>query len=314
MLRIILIILAGLTFSGSKLTVIADEIGDNSSNGTILSINDAQAKLVQNTNIAAPIAGNLLRLDVQPGDQIEPGSTLLILDASLAKRELEAAQAAYEAAALQAENQVSVRYAQRTSEVKRRELQQSKEANSRYEGSVTATEIDRLQLLIDQADLSIQQAEHELHVAAATAEEKRAICRLSDERVQQHTIDTPIAGSVAETLVQVGQWVEPGQPLVRLISLDPIQVSCFVDGNRWDRSLIGHPVTFEFKAPRGVQDELELDASVEAPAPVSLSGRVSFVSEELNPVTSQIRLDAEINNPNGRLRPGVRGRLLIQRK
>jgi macrolide-specific efflux system membrane fusion protein len=46
-------------------------------------------------------------------------------------------------------------------------------------------------------------------------------------------------------------------------------------------------------------------------APVALAGHVTFVSPELHPVTGQARLWATLANPDGRLRAGMHGRLVI---
>lgn len=267
-----------------------------------MTIADAQVVRIQDTLIAAPIGGLVDELLVREGHPVDEGQTLVQMDATRATAESVAARAAYRGALIQAENDVNTRYARRTLDVRRREMSQSVEANDRYPGSVTATEIDRLQLVIDQAALSIEQAEHALQVARAKVDETAAAVELAKLRVDQHRIASRVAGRIAETHVQVGQWIEAGAPVARIVSLDPIRISAFVDGRIYDRSLVGKRVEFVRKA------ESDETKSIKE---IRLSGKVTFVSDELNPITSQVRLWADVANPNELLRPGMRGRLII---
>ena len=270
-----------------------------------ITIADSQVLSIHNAVIASPIAGLVRQCRVHEGDAIGANQVLIELDDTRATEELAAAYAAHEAALIQANNDVNIRYAQRTLEVRRRELMQSIEANERYSGSVTKTEIDRLQLVIDQAELSVEQAKQERSVAEATVNEKAAAVNLGQLRVNEHSIESMIAGRIAEVSVQAGQWIEAGAPVVRILSLDPIRISGFIDGRVYNRSLVGRPVTFH-QTPSAESDS---ENTIE---PMKLSGHVSFVSDELNPITSQVRLWAEVANPDEVIRPGMRGRLVIE--
>jgi macrolide-specific efflux system membrane fusion protein len=269
-----------------------------------IEIADVQVSLIQNTFVAAPIAGVVADVMVAEGDQVAVQTPLVQLDSEQAKTELEAAQAAYEAARLEGENDVDARYAKRTLEVRQRELQQSEIANRQFPGSVSQTEIAKLQLVVDQSRLAIEQAEHELLVARATAREKLATARIVQTRLEKHGVKAPVSGYVTEVAVEPGEWVEAGKPIVRIISLDPIRVECFVDGRLHGPELVGRRIEFfpaRGDAPRDGGDQAK-----------PLTGQVTFVSPELNPVTGQIRLWATIDNPNLTARAGMRGRIVIQ--
>jgi macrolide-specific efflux system membrane fusion protein len=267
-----------------------------------IEIADAQVSLIQNTFVAAPIAGVVAEVLVAEGDQVESGRRLVQLDSLQAKTELEAARAAYEAARLQSDNDVNERYARRTLEVRQRELQQSMEANSQFPGSISETEIAKLQLVVDQSRLAIEQAQHESQIARANGMEKLAAMRIVEARVGKHGVQATVAGNVVEVAIEPGEWVEAGKPIVRIISLNPIRVECFVDGREYGPELVGRGIEF-FPA-----------AAVNAKQQTPLRGKVSFVSPELHPVTGQARLWATIDNPNLAARAGMRGRLVIRSK
>ncbi len=278
-----------------------DAMAQEAKSGPI-EIADAQVSLIQNTFVAAPIAGVVAEVLVSEGDQVESGRRLVQFDAEQAQTELDAARAGYDAARLESDNDVSERYATRTFEVRQRELQQSVEANSQFTGSVSEAEIAKQQLVVDQARLAIEQAQHDLKILRARAVEKLAAMKIVEARVRKHGVQATVAGTVAEVAIEPGEWVEAGKPIVRVISLNPIRVECFVDGRMYGPGLVG----------RGIEFFLANTASAESETP--LRGKVTFVSPELNPVTGQARLWATIDNPKLAARAGMRGRLVIGSK
>ena len=266
------------------------------SNPKTIEIEGAQTTLVTDLTLAAPIAGRVMSVAVTEGQEVSKSDVLVQLDDRRAKAELAAAESAAMAAKLRSTSDVDQRYAERTREVRMRELEQSIDANKRYQNSVTATEIDRLQLVIDQAGLSIEQARKELEVAEAQADEKLSLVEMAKLRLSEHGVDSPVEGNVAETMVSVGEWVEAGAPLLRVVSLDPIRVSGFVHGSE----LKGRPVEFEWTQSIDGEDQS-----------IVLNGEVTFVSLEVHPVNSQVRMWATLRNPDQIARPGVRGTMRI---
>lgn len=286
----------------------------------VLLSEQAQLSLTSNIVVASPHPGSIASLSVKEGDFVREGDRLGQLDAEIAEAELVAAEAAYEAARLQSVNDVDRQFAVRSLEVRARELEQSELANRRYSGSVSNTELEKLRLVVEQSRLAIEQATHEQQVAEATADEKAAAMRIAQARLNKHRLIAPSSGIVAEVTAEAGEWVEPGKPVMRLISLDPIRVECFVDGRKHGPELVGHSVEFRLDSagvPGTENDDLEL-ASNELPAPQDelasneldiYRGKVVFVSSELHPVTGQARIWAELENAKYKLRAGMVGRL-----
>ena len=90
--------------------------------------------------------------------------------------------------------------------------------------------------------------------------------------------------------------MNPGDTIARMINLETLRVEALVDGNTYGNELVGRAMTF-------VPASSELNAC---------EGRVVFVSPELHPVTGQVRLVGEIQNPDGVLRAGMKGSLAIK--
>lgn len=286
-------------------------VAQSASSDEQIVIADAQVSLIQNTFIAPPISGVVLSVDVAEGDQVEVGQLLVQLDDDQVLAELEAAESAFEAAELVSTNDVDARYAKRTLDVRQRELEQSLIANRQFPGSISETEIAKLQLVVDQSRLAIEQAEHELRVSQAKAREQQAAVKIAEARVRKHAVTAPVSGEAVEVDVQPGQWVEAGKQLVRIISQDPLRVECFVDGRRYGSELVGRDVTF---TPSAVETDSGLGAADDDATSGALKGTVTFVSPELHPVTGQSRLWATIQNPARKARAGMQGSVVISAK
>lgn len=270
-------------------------VAESAAGGGAILINDAQLSLIQNTEIASPLAGIVETVTIKGGDRVGPGQSMIQLNTDQVATELRAASAAFEAARLEAANDVDARYARRTLKVRQRELQQNLEANQGFAGAISETEIEKLQLVVNQSELAIEQALHDLQVSAAVAREKAAAAEIVQSRLDKHSVTSPIDARVVDVMVQAGQWVESGQPVVRLISLDPIRVECFVDGQKHGDELVGSRVEF---TTHGKPSKI-------------LRGSVDFVSPEIHPVTGQARLWATLKNPDEDARAGMRGTLVI---
>ena len=270
---------------------------DTESPSDALVIEDAQTSLIKNAFIAAPLPGVVSSVDVQEGDQVQADAVLVRLREDLAEKELVAAKAALDAARMESDNDVNLRYAKRTLQVREHEMQQSRLANQAYPGAVSDFELEEIRLKVDQAALAIEQAQHDLMVAAAAAVEKQAAVSIAQTRLEQHTVRTRVEGMVAEIDVQPGEWVEAGEPIVRILSLDPIRVEGFVDGKTHGPQLVGRAVQF---TPAGANNG------------EPLRGRVTFVSPEMHPVTGQVRLWATVDNPDGKIGSGASGALVVE--
>ena len=261
------------------------------SQGRLISA-QAQASLFINVTIASSMPGEIAHVDVKEGQSIDLGGSLVRLDDELARAELVATQRAFDGSDLQAGNDIDARFASRTLDVRIREYEQSVAANRKFAGTVSETELDRLRLVVDQSRLGIEQAEHEQRVAMALAGEKQAAVDAAAVRLRKHVVIAPHAAQVAEIFVQVGQRIDAGEPIVRLIDLESLKVECLVDAELARQTAAGDRVVFHF----------DYDQMCE--------GQIKFVSSEIHPVTGQVRILATVKNLSQTLRPGTRGRLM----
>jgi macrolide-specific efflux system membrane fusion protein len=119
------------------------------------------------------------------------------------------------------------------------------------------------------------------------------------QRIRRQIV-APFDGTVVQVFVRLGEWVEPGQKALRIVNIDRLKAEGFLRAAGADASLLGAPV------------QLTLDLAGEQAA--AFDGKVSFVSPEVDPITGQVRVWAEIDNHAGRLRPGQSVRMVIEKE
>jgi multidrug efflux pump subunit AcrA (membrane-fusion protein) len=106
-------------------------------------------------------------------------------------------------------------------------------------------------------------------------------------------------GVVASVARDAGEWVEPGDVVLRVIGITRLRAEGFINANLISPKSIGSPVRM-FTASADGQEK-------------SFSGKISFISDEIDPVNQQVNIWAEIDNRELVLRPGDRGRLVISK-
>jgi multidrug efflux pump subunit AcrA (membrane-fusion protein) len=230
-------------------------------------------------------------------------------------------------AALKALNDVAVRHAEKSRDASKAELERAIQARKAFEKSVSLTEIDRLRLILERNDLEIEKAKFEKELAdlqrqvedAATAEHDQTVARLKlgvEQATLQKEVDlltrdlkaraveqaqlqldrrrlrSPLTGEIVEVHRHRGEWLEAGQRVLRIVRLDRLKVEGFAESRAVNGSLRGSAV--RVRVPVTETDQ-----------PATLKGTLVFVSPEIDPVNGQVRVWAEIENPDLVLRPGL---------
>lgn len=259
---------------------------------------DAQLRLKHEVLVPAQVAGQIREVRIREGDAVYAGDMLVSLDDAVASQELVRTERAIESAELPITNDVNRRYAAASLEVNAAEYQKVLDANQRYAGTVSHSEVERRRLVVEQARLAIEQADFETEVARATLQEKVAESELAGVRLHQHRITSPSDGLVVEVLAQPGNWINVGEPVVRVIQTDPLRIEMSLAAAHYDPNLTGRQI--EFSLPNALPS-----------GETTFSGVITFVSPELHPVSGEFRVMGELPNPDRKLLPGMRGQVTI---
>jgi membrane fusion protein (multidrug efflux system) len=165
-------------------------------------------------------------------------------------------------------------------------------------GAVEATRdlarlnFDRLEGLVD--DGAITRAEYDRAGAEqkqSVAQQKQAEAKIEEIRatIARKTIRAPFSGILGLRQVNLGQYLSAGNPVVPLQSLDPIYVNFSV------------PQQNSIQVPVGRSVRITVDDSASS----DFRGKVTAINSVVDEATRNIQVQATLDNPRGRLRPGL---------
>lgn len=253
--------------------------------------------VLKQVEVAAREPGIIEQLDIKEGVLLKTGQEVGHL--KLLRAKLEREQAAFELAAArkESENDVNVRYAHAATDVAVAELEEKIAANKRVKGSVSAAELRRLELEVSRARLQIEQAEHEQEVAKMTTKIREARLNLAEANLARLKIHTPVEGVVVELFRQEGEWVNPGDPICRIVQVHRLRVQGWLPASKYGPEVADRTVTVFVPLPGGKIKEVP--------------GKVTFVSPEVDTATNEFEVWAEVENPKLVLRPGTRASMKI---
>ncbi len=187
-------------------------------------------------------------------------------------------------------------------EVARAEAQlAAMEARVAYTGSDLARG-ERLQAENAIARRDFDEKQNAAREAKANLQAARAALKVAQLNLDYTRITAPIAGRVSRAEVTVGNLVAPGNgpALTSLVSADRIYAAFDVDEQSY------------LKVVNGAQGQaLPVDVGLADEDGYSLQGRLSSVDNRLDSSSGTIRLRALVDNPDGRLLPGLYARVRL---
>ena len=151
--------------------------------------------------------------------------------------------------------------------------------------------LDRIRDLLASQSISkseFDKAEAEFRQATARADNVRAI-------IDKKTVRAPFAGRLGLRLVNLGQILKEGDPVVTLQTLDPVYVNFSLPQQRLSILATGTTV----------------QVSTDAAPGQTFEGIINAVNPEIDPVTRTVRVQATIHNVNETLRPGMFARVEV---
>jgi len=267
-----------------------------------IELEGAILKTIDATSLAAQVAGPLRELLVKEGDIVEANQALGKINDDALRLELEQLKTQIAVAQKKQANDIDERLAEKSLQVAHTEYERAMNANARVPGTYPINEIDRLKLLADRTQLEVERAKYEQELAAFEVTLAQGNYRQTYERYSRHQLSAPAAGVVVSVEKRAGEWVEPGTDLLRIVRIDQLRVEGFISAEVASPRLVGRSARI---AMADKQSSKSTDNQ-------SWPGRVVFVSPDVNPVNSQVRVFIEVDNPDGMLRPGLRVQARIE--
>src|SRR5262245_19898950 len=270
------------------------------SSPTSVEIPSAVIKVSEEVGVPARDAGVLAKIEVKEGQLVEEGDCVVRLLDTDVRLAAERARLEAEIALRKFRNDVDLRYAKKSTEVAKAELARSLDTNEKYPKTVSNSELDRQRLLVDQGELQIEKAEHEREVAGLTRQIHESEHKIASEQLERRTILAPLRGMIVEVLRRRGEWVQPGDTVVRIVRLDKLKAEGFLPAKHAGLDLVGSKARLKVVSADN--------------KPMEFTGHVVFVNPEIDPLNSQVRVWAEVENPDLKLRPGMHATLTIDPK
>ncbi len=261
-----------------------------------IAVQGAILKTIESTSVAAQVSGIIAELDVKEGTVLSAGQALGKIKDEAVRLRLMQLESQVQLAQKKQSNDINERLARKAKEVADNEYQRALRANALVPDTYPLNEIDRLRLVADQAELEVERARYDQDIAKFEVELAVSDYRQTHELQQRHQIDSPVGGVVVSVEKRVGEWVEPGTDLLRIVRIDQLRIEGFLPAPDALPSLVGQPALIDI-----VGDDAK-----------QVTATVVFVSPDVNPVNSQVRVFLEVDNSDGQLRPGLRVNAFIE--
>ena len=113
--------------------------------------------------------------------------------------------------------------------------------------------------------------------------------------ISHKTLIAPFTGRLGIRLIQVGQFLTPGTPVVSLQALDPIYIEFGIPQNELGKIKVGQSI----------------EVNVDAFTSEIFTGNITAIEPQIDIATRNIRIQATLKNSEEKLRPGMFGSIRI---
>jgi RND family efflux transporter MFP subunit len=254
--------------------------------------------------VPAEEAGRLVNIAVRAGQQVKAGDLLARIDDTQARKQKAAAEAEYSAASEKAGSTVDVEAATKAERVAYYAFKSMEDAVKMVQKVVSQNDLNQKQFEWEKMKLAIQQANHQKVVDGFTADAKKAEAELAQNGIERREIRAPFDGVVQEITPHLGEWVKPGDPVLRMIKIDRLSV----EGRA--KAALYNPADL---ADRNINVQVTLAGGRN----VQFVGKIVFIGSEIGgDERYAVRAEVENRKENGQwvLRPGMQANVTLQPK
>ncbi len=157
---------------------------------------------------------------------------------------------------------------------------------------LAAQEYDRYQRLFKQGSIS----QSELDSRRAQRDQSMAQADAQRQQLSYKTIRAPFDGVLGIRRVDIGQYLQPGTPVVSLAQLDPIFVNFALPEQTLSK----------------IESGLTARASLDAYPDDTFEGTITAIEPGVNETTRNVTIQASFDNADQRMRPGMFANVTIQ--
>ncbi|TWT61487.1 efflux RND transporter periplasmic adaptor subunit [Rubinisphaera italica] len=270
--RLIIAILAVVVFTGS---VSAQVRGPIVIDRCVLKIRD-------HIEVSSTRAARIVELKIRLGNLVQKDDLLIQLDGEIA-------QANFQVAQQNATNNVEFRYAVKANELSQKEYQRAIQLNEEIPGARSQAEIEQLRLKAERSDLQVEQAQQHHQIAQINRE-------LALLELKPYRIIAPISGQIVEIHKRVGEYVQPGEVIAEIVSMEEMLVEGYIPLNKAWQVRPGTPISGSISLPKLAENIGQR---------TSYQGQILLVDSTIDDLSQSVRFVGILNNETGLLRAGV---------
>lgn len=142
----------------------------------------------------------------------------------------------------------------------------------------------------------LDDAEDSVRLASAARDAARAEARLARRGLTEAVVRAPFGGTVVERTVELGEYLAPGSPLLTLADTSLLKARVLLDPREAIDVAVGSKVVISVYARPGEM----------------FGGSVVRVGEVIDPRTRRLPVEVELDDHDGRLRPGLVARFTVE--
>ena len=214
----------------------------------------------KHARLSTEVSGLVETLEVEVGDVVMAGDILLQLDDEIETHRLTAAVAA-------------TRQAEAELADARRRYQDAKRLLKQNTISRNEIQLREAEVRIDEAALQRQ-----------TAEMKR-----QEATVQRYRLKAPFNGVISERLTEIGEWIDPGKPVLTLVAIEELRA--------------------EFRVPQeffiAIDEKTEVTVSLDALADKTFAGKIEAVVPVSDPSARTFLIHVVMPDVDSKMTPGM---------
>lgn len=260
----------------------------------------------EQATVSFKVAGRLEQIRVDLGSEVRRGQTIAQLETNDFKVRLQQAEAAMQQARVRLglpalgdddrvviENTSLVREAAAFLEEARQNRERSRQLVR--QGIQATAELDRVESAYKVADSRYQDALEEVRNRQAVLLQRRSELAISRQQLVETTLLAPFDGSIRERRASIGEFLTAGSPVVTIVRLHPLRLR----------------VEIPERDSRGIRPGQSVGVKVEGDVS-TYSGRIARLSPAFQEQSRTLIIEAEVDNRDGRLRPGAFAKAEIQ--
>lgn len=244
--------------------------------------------------VEAQVTGRVLKVLVRPGDKVQAGDDLIVLDSRASQARVERSKQAQASASSMA-GQARESLAAAKAAFSKADSTYKRMSQLHEQKVVTAEEVEKAESAYLQAKAHLSQAEEGVAASQARAREAGKVVQEAEIGLGYTTIKAQESGEVAKRLAEPGDLAFPGKELITLHTGGSLQLEAMVRESLIGRVRLGDTL--------GV-----VVAALEGEEPIT--GTVDEIEPLADPVTRSFLVKVRLPEVPG-LYPGMFGRLMV---